>query len=118
MKKTIALFAGLLLISGCMSSIITPAQMQAKMQFRGFSVNRPEDSRWFVNIHEQNPRLAMFRFKTESETHSFYASATHQKIAIQPKTIEEFKAYVDEANLAMGSRNESLSYYSKHGVFI
>ena len=116
MKTLILLSALLALISGCVlppSGKMTTSQMGATMQYRGFSVKRPDDLRWYALKSEHSPHNAIFRINTKSPTHSFFAEIKNKKIAIQPRTIEEFKTYIDKENLAMGPRHESLSYQSK-----
>lgn len=116
MKKITALFSLVLLVSGCVllpSGTITTSQMGSTMEFRGFSVKRPEDPRWFVNLYEQDSCRTMFRFKTTSPTHTFYAYAINGKMETAPATKEEFKAYIDKENTILNQRHELLSYESK-----
>lgn len=116
MKNLIILFSCMALLTGCVfppAGKMTSAQMGATMQYRGFSVKRPDDLRWYALKTEHSPLIALFRLDIKSPTHTFYASIENKKIAIQPRSIDEFKAYIDKELLALGPRHESLKYQSK-----
>lgn len=88
-------------------------RMASHMQYRGFAVLKPDDSRWFTRYNEQEPSQALFRFVPLSTTHSFFASVRNERIAISPANPEEFKKYIDARNTAHGPRNEPISYESE-----
>lgn len=117
LMKRIFFILLLCFISGC---VVTPNKietwmMQPSLQYRGFSVQRPNNSSWYMINGEQDPLYAIFRLDTNSETHTVNTSIRLQKIPKQPSTIEDFKKIVDD-NLLGGvddSKYVLVSYKSK-----
>jgi hypothetical protein len=93
-------------------SKVPTSRMAAHMQYRGFAILRPADNRWFENYGDQQPLEALFRIEPLSETHTFYASVQNVRIATQPKSLEEFKKYIDAEQSRSSARNEVISFES------
>jgi hypothetical protein len=53
----------------------SPLLMSARLQYRGFSMERPKSSAWFVKVSEQANTHAIIRCKLSGRTHSAFVSA-------------------------------------------
>ena len=53
----------------------SPFFMSSRLQYRGFSMERPKSSAWFVRVSEQTHTHAIIRCRTSGRTHSAFVSA-------------------------------------------
>ena len=66
--------------------------MTPRLEYQGFSFDRPPNPHWYVLQSEQTHTRAVLRRDLDgsSETHTFYAQVTMGGIERQPQTHEEF----------------------------
>jgi len=104
MKKIVTLLSIVALVSGCMMPLgkISTYQMIPKLEYRGFTVKRPADTRWYLNISEQDHTKAMFRMD-DTQTHTIFASIGLEGIEKQPASIDEFEQIVKSVMTAPSS---------------
>jgi hypothetical protein len=89
------------------------SKMAPQLQYRGFSIQRPTDDRWFFDDRDQKPNYALFRIPTISETYSVVATVGLQQLESAPASESEFKEMVDRMMSQHSSRFEAVSYESK-----
>jgi hypothetical protein len=53
----------------------SPFLMSPRLQYRGFSIERPTHSAWFVRVSEQTHTHAIIRCRLSDRTHSAFVSA-------------------------------------------
>ena len=87
--------------------------MKNELQYRGFSVKKPTDNRWFIVNSERNTDV-IFRANTDSKTHTIFSSIGLKKIYSQPASRDELKTIVDsDVNSGVdGKKYELISYES------
>jgi len=90
-KILLILISSMTLISCAPSGIIPQSRMDTRLQYRGFSVGRPQSSDWFAIANEQNPTQAIFRKRSDSETHTFVMSIKLRTLPRIPTTPMEFE---------------------------
>jgi len=92
-RRTIAL-VGLVLLSGCATLFdkVRQPDMAPRLNYQGFSFNRPTSWDWYMLRSEENPTEVTLRrdFWIPSKTHTFYARVSLGRIERQPETHEEF----------------------------
>ena len=100
---------------GCVfpQEYVTTSMMEPELQYRGFVIKRPSDSRWVSKRSEQLPIQASLSIPLDSPTHTFYALVTHERLPEGKESKKEFKEYVDQQNTTLGPRHEMISYESK-----
>ncbi|MEL7536271.1 MAG: hypothetical protein AAFZ58_07455 [Pseudomonadota bacterium] len=69
-------------------------QMAPSMQYRGFSLPRPEDPRWRLETTDQSPRNAAFFFDPLSESHTFSALVRHVSLPSEAASAAQFRDFV------------------------
>lgn len=116
-KATLLLFS--LLLLGCVlpNQKISTWQMGPTLTFDGFSIKRPSDKRWYVNLAEQRNSYTIWRIDTKSPTHTMYTIAWLEKIAIEPTSQDELEKYVKKDLTTMNPRNELIDYKSSQSLF-
>lgn len=94
MRKALLVTYGLLVlaVTGCTTQRITAARMMPELQFEVFTIARPTDSRWYVNLPEQGPYNALFRVDLPSPTHTFLASVGLSALPREPTSAEDLKS--------------------------
>lgn len=92
-----ARFALLILLAGAAGCAtwfdrINYFNMAPRLEYQGFSFDRPPNPYWYFLQSEQSYTQVVLRrdFFTPSKTHTFYALVGLGQIASQPKTHEEF----------------------------
>ena len=80
-------------LSGCAALYgekITHFEMAPRMEYQGFSFNRPESPEWYILRSDQDYTHVTLRRDLPSQTHSFYAMVSLGGIEKQPSSHEEF----------------------------
>lgn len=84
-------------------------QMAANLQYRGFSLPRPDDSRWQLDAAQQSPRSAQFFFAPLSATHTFSASVENREAPADISNAAEFRRYAEQSFTLDAARFEMIS---------
>jgi hypothetical protein len=94
MIQRISLVALVAALSGCATWFdrIDYFHMRPRMEYQGFSFDRPPGPRWFLRQSEQSHTSAMlWRDPSKpSKTHTFYAQVSLFQLPAQPASHEEF----------------------------
>lgn len=83
-------------LAGCLSAVmpdrISYFEMSQRLEYQGFSFERPPNPGWYIMKKEETLTDVLLRrdLSTSSPTHSFYASVSLGGIERQPTTPEEF----------------------------
>lgn len=80
------------LCAGCatLDGRIDYFEMAPRLEYTGFSFDRPPGPEWFIVDAEQTYTSVTLRRETRSETHSFYAIVALSGLEDQPGSHEEF----------------------------
>jgi hypothetical protein len=81
------------LLAGCAAVAgerITQFEMAPRLEYQGFSFNRPPNSNWYMLRGEQTHTEVTLRREIDSPTHSFYAMIALARLERQPSSHEEF----------------------------
>src|SRR5262245_12013208 len=84
------------LIAGCVPATMFDKigyfNMAPRLEYQGFSFDRPPNPNWYLLQSEQSHTDVTLRrdFWRPSETHSFYARVSLGEIESQPQTHDEF----------------------------
>lgn len=113
-----------LVLSGCAGPVIITNDMMAPvLQYTGFAVHKPDDTRWYINQRSEAANSVLFRTLTDSPTHTVYTLFELRSIPWQPYSYEEFEKFIKEAltSIEDHSRFELVSYimerYEKQGLW-
>ena len=85
----------MLAVVGCSAAMfdkVRYANMSPRLEYQGFSFDRPPNPSWYLLQSEQSYTEAMLRrdFFSTSETHTFFATVGLGELERQPVTHEEF----------------------------
>ena len=69
---------------------VSYAQFAARLEYQGFSFDRPPNSQWYMLHSEETHTSVTLRREASSATHTFYASVSLGGLERQPQTREEF----------------------------
>ena len=86
---------------------ITHFEMASRLEYQGFSFDRPPHSKWYMLRSEQTHTDVTLRRETSSDTHSFYAIVALAKLDREPNSHEDF---VDLA----GSKGQKAPYPTRN----
>jgi len=98
MRKPIALAVLALVTSAsCARDTIDYFQMAPRLEYQGFSFDRPPNAMWYIRREEETPAAVLLRrnFEKPSATHSFWARVALERLAAQPASHEEFAKLAD-----------------------
>lgn len=79
-------------LAGCAPATIGWFDMAPRLEFHGFSFDRPPNPHWYVRRSEATPTHVLVRREPTqpSDTHGFHASVGLGELDAQPQTHEEF----------------------------
>lgn len=99
-------------LSGCtvvetnqpaVAGVLKSERMSPRLNYTGFSVSRPAEKDWFLQVAEQTPQRAVFRRKTKSATRIVYFAAALNLLDRAPQGPADFVALVKSTFTADGS---------------
>jgi len=104
-----------LVISACVkNNIVQNDSMGAVLKYTGFAIKKPTDKRWYIDTNEQNQNFVIFRVKSQSPTHTLFASIGRYSIPQAPETIKDFSRIVKKQKIrSLNSRFKLISYTSE-----
>lgn len=114
--RLIFIFMCLLTLAGCMT---LPAKsgyrtyaagMDKELFYRGFSVARPNDLKWYKVAGEDSHVSMIFRRETNSATHSCIAGVNLLQHPNSNMTHSEFESYIVSTITSYSARNKIVSY--------
>lgn len=87
---------GLLVVAGCATHMqeIRPRQMRERLQYAGFSVERPSCEHWFLRTADQSPGEAVFHRDPISDTHTIVVAVRGWEIPGNVTNAKQFQEWV------------------------
>jgi hypothetical protein len=88
----------------------TPDHMPERLQYRGFSLARPEHPGWFVKVSEQSHTHAIIRCKLPGPTHTAFVSVNLGALPRAASSREDFAELAREDHIKDTNRFAIISY--------
>jgi len=109
-KNLLGMTIAIAFIGLCLS--ITAYAAEPEINFKGFSVQQPDDKRWRLHRDRQKPHIAVFFFSPLSPTHSFNATIQIRGLPTVFKSKEAFKEFIESKIQEHSPRYETLDFSS------
>lgn len=123
MTKSPAFFAALLL-GGCAaapgflgSDRVSASAMQARLQYRGFSIARPGQEAWYTSVREQSPVHAVIRRDLPTPTHTAFVSVNLRSLPRAATSRSDFAALARQDKILDTKRFVLVSYHQRATTF-
>jgi hypothetical protein len=99
------------LLIGCATRVPASA-LPPRLQYQGFSSARPPNDHWFINRHEQQPGLLLFRRDVVGASHSFFFAVQMRGLQREPRSNEDFADLVHQSMVEVTDpeRHQVISY--------
>lgn len=112
--KVVLLFLVCSILFSCAGMNRVPVQlMKDRLQYRGFSVARPNYSQWYLNNNEQDNTKALFRRDLKTPTHTYLASVMLQSIPRDPSSPEDLAEIEKEFHKIQDTQRFELLKYTQ-----